>query len=107
LNNYLFLGLFLGVAIIAGVGLFLAAPKDDIFFDNYGLGSISGEQDYLQKLYYEGKVDRAGNPINNKATSNTTGNYTLPKIDVPPSAQVNAAYYYNSLAAQQEEQYEP
>jgi hypothetical protein len=59
LNNYLFLGLFLGVAITAGVVMFMLTPKDDILFP--GLSPQSGVQANLQKMYEQGLIDRAGN----------------------------------------------
>lgn len=107
MNKYLFLGLFLGVAVVAGVALYLAAPKDDVLFDNYGLTPTSGVQENLRKMYEQGLIDRAGNPITNKIKSNQTGNYTLPKIDVPPSAQVNAAFVQQHDMSAEEERLEP
>jgi hypothetical protein len=93
LNNYLFLGLFLGAAIVAGVVMYMAAPKDNIFFDNYGLMPQSDIQTKLQQDYYKGLVDKADNSITNESSNVTTGggNYTLRKINTPTSARVNAA----------------
>lgn len=116
MNNYLFLGLFLGVAITAGVVMFMLTPKDDITYPGIS-GTTSGVQENLKQMYNKGLIDRAGNPIN-KTNSTPLGNLTLPpppkipvnwQVQIPnllaPFGRANAAFLYD--LAVEEQKYEP
>jgi hypothetical protein len=93
--------LYFGGGILASIALVYAYVA--ITGDEYG--------EKLLPLAKEGLTYPVGAPPydpskfgnrTNSTNSTMGGNYTLPNIKIPTSAQVNAAYYYKSLAAQEE-----